>query len=309
MDPVLRRCRPRPLVALAVVACLVLAACDRPAGEQEPVVVIGVGSTVEQQVLAAITVAAISDAGIDTSVLADLGATAGLRRQALGGEVDVFWDYTGAAWALGLGQQNPPAAPMESFQRVQQEDRANGLTWLEPTTANATLALFVRVEDLPSAPEPNGMSWLAGRLSIDEETLCVDDDFRRRPGGLEELAIAYPMDLSRLEVVSASEEQAIRGVEAGRCFAGLATATSGNASNAGLVPVEDELGVFPAFVVAPVVRTDRLVALPELAAILAPVVARLDTGTLARLNAEAELGAPPEELAERFLAQIAPTAG
>jgi osmoprotectant transport system substrate-binding protein len=274
-------------VAAVLVSCL-LAACA--GGEDElagPRVVIGVGSTVEQQVLAALTVVALEEADIATEVRSDLGDTVALRRQALTDQIDLFWDYTGAAWALGLGQQNPPAEPIESYQRVAQEDRANGLIWLDPTEANATLALFVRAEDLPPAPEPNGMDWLAGRLSVEEETLCVDDDFRRRPGGLEELAMAYPMDLGRLEIVSADEDEAITGVAAGRCFAGLATATSGDAHLAGLVPVADELGVFPAFIVAPVLREERLAELPEVAAVLEPVTAWLDTAALARLNAEA----------------------
>jgi osmoprotectant transport system substrate-binding protein len=300
MGPHPATARLRRLLAGAA-ACLVLLGCTSAPEETEPVVVIGVGSTVEQQVLAALTVVALTDAGLATEVRPDLGDTVGLRRQALAGQVDVFWDYTGAAWALGLGQQNPPAEPLESYQRVREEDRGNGLAWLEPTTANATLALFVRGEDLPPDPEPNGMDWLAGKLSVDQEPLCVDDDFRSRPGGLEELATAYPMDLGRLEVVVAGEEESIGAVAEGRCFAGLATATSGEASNLGLVPVADELGVFPAFIVAPVVRDDALERFPGLGPALQPVVERLDTAALAGLNAEAERGVEPEELARRFL--------
>jgi osmoprotectant transport system substrate-binding protein len=296
--------RLRRVLGCLLVATLLLAGCDAaPAGE-ETLAVIGVGSTVEQQVLAALAVAALADAEIATQVRPDLGATVELRRQALGAEIDLFWDYTGAAWALGLGQQNPPSQPLESFQRVQQEDLGNGLTWLRPTTANATLALFVRADDLPPGPEPNGMGWLAGALSIGAEALCVDEDFRRRPGGLEALAAAYPMDLGRLTLVPAAEEAAIEEVAAGRCFAGLATATSGEASNAGLVPVADELGVFPAFIVAPVARTAALAELPGLEAALARVTEQLDTAALARLNAEVDRGADPGELARRFLAEV-----
>jgi osmoprotectant transport system substrate-binding protein len=296
-----RRALRRSGVAALVLLLVAVAGCTGGAPEVEEAVVIGVGSTVEQQVLAALTVVALTDAGLPTEVRPDLGDTVGLRRQALAGEVDVIWDYTGAAWALGLGQQNPPAEPLESYQRVREEDRDNGLTWLEPTTANATLALFVRAEALPPEPEPNGMDWLAGKLSVDQEALCVDEDFRRRPGGLAELATAYPMDLGRLEIIAAGEEEAIAAVAGGRCFAGLATATSGVASNAGLVPVEDELGVFPAFIVAPVAREGALGRHPEVADALVAVVERLDTATLAALNAEAERGVEPEELARRFL--------
>jgi osmoprotectant transport system substrate-binding protein len=308
---VTNRSQPRQRTAIifgvaVLLSCLLAACTSAPEEEVAPLVVIGVGSTVEQQVLAALTVVALEGQGVATEVRSDLGDTVALRRQALTEQIDLFWDYTGAAWALGLGQQNPPAAPVESYQRVAQEDQDNGLIWLEPTEANATLALFVRATDLPQPPEPNGMDWLAGRLSVEEETLCIDDDFRRRPGGLEELAMAYPMDLGRLDIVSADEEQAIAEVAAGRCFAGMATATSGEAQLAGLVPVADELGVFPAFVVAPVVREERLEELPEIAAALDGVTPRLDTAALARLNAEAEDGAEPEELARRFLADIVP---
>ncbi len=293
--------------AVALLCCCLLAACDRSEAESPPTVVIGVGSTVEQQVLAALTVVALEAEGLATDVRADLGDTVELRRQTLAGEIDLYWDYTGAAWGLGLGQQNPPAEPVESYQRVRQEDLANGLTWLEPTTANATLALFVRADDLPPDPQPNGMDWLAGQLSAGDRTLCVDDDFRRRPGGLAELAVAYPMDLSRLEVISAAEEEAIERVTDGSCFAGLGTATSGVARNAGLVPVEDELGVFPAFIVAPVARTSTLEELPGIAAALQPVTSAIDTPRLALLNAEAERGIEPEVLARQFLGIEAPT--
>lgn len=298
--------RLRTAVAVLLVVSL-LGACTAEA-EDDPVstVVIGVGSTVEQQVLAALTVVALEHAGIATEVRADLGDTVALRRQASIDQIDLYWDYTGAAWALGLGQQNPPAEPIESYQRVAEEDRDNGLIWLEPTSANATLAMFVRADDLPPEPEPNGMDWLAGRLSVEQEALCVDEDFRRRPGGLAELAQAYPMDLSRLEVVSADEDEAISGVAAGRCFAGLATATSGEARRAGLVPVEDELGVFPAFVVAPVVREERLTELPAVAEALEPVASRLDTAALAGLNAEVADGGEAEEVARRFLTDVLP---
>jgi osmoprotectant transport system substrate-binding protein len=292
----------RPVVALLVALALAVA-CTPEASEAD--VVVGVGSTAEQQVLAALTVVALEHAGYAVEVRTDLGDTVALRRQAQAGGIDLYWDYTGAAWALGLDQENPPSEAWESYERVREADVANGLAWLEPTEANATLAFFVRYEDLPPEP-PNGMGWLAGKLSGDEETLCVDDDFRRRPGGLPQLATEhYQMSLDRVEVISADQDEAIAGVIEGRCFAGLATATDAEAHRAGLVPVEDELGVFPAFVVAPVARAEVLEHDPSLAAALAPVIEHLDTAALGALNARAA-DADPEELAREFLADVLP---
>lgn len=269
--------------------------------------VLGVGSTTEQHVLAALTVVALDRAGIPTEVRTELGGTMGLRREAGRDAIDLFWDYTGAAWALGLGEHAPPADPNESYQRVRRADEDFGLEWLDPTTANATLALFVRTEDLPASTEPGGLTWLAGVLSGGEAALCADPDFIRRPGGLDALAEAYAIGRDRLQLVGAAEELAIESVAAGDCFAGLATATSGQARLAGLHPVSDDLRLFPAFVIAPVARARALEQHEGLADALAPLVALLDTQSLALLNARVEEGDDPEDVAEDFFAATAPT--
>jgi osmoprotectant transport system substrate-binding protein len=305
--------RQRPPVARRALAAaagllLVLVGCQTAQPEDAgPVVVVGVGSTAEQQILAALTVVAIGRVGITPEVRSDLGDTVSLRREAEQGGIDLFWDYTGAAWSLGLGQEFPPADPRESYERIAQADLDNGLVWLPATAANATLALFVRPEDLPPEPEPRGMSlWLAPILSSGQVRLCADPDFLQRPQGLAALAEVYSIDLNRLGLVSAAEAEAVERAAAGECFAALATATSGHARALGLVRVADDRSppVYPpAFVVAPVARAGVLEEL-DLAAALQPVIDRLDTEVLGALNAAVEEGADPGQLAEELLADL-----
>ena len=299
----MRRC----LVGFCVLA-VVLGGCVRGVEPAEPRVVVGVGSTTEQRVLAALTAQVLSEQGMDPVVEIDLGGTVGLRRAAISGDVDVFWDYTGAAWSLGMGQQAPPSDPEESFARVSRADEVNGLTWLPPSAANATLALFVRRDDLPTEDRPRGLSWLAGVLSVGDRHLCADGEFITRSGGLEALASAYAIDLERLTAASipADEQAAIEGVASRRCFAALATATSGEALRRGLVPVTDDLLVFPAFTVAAVARTARLGEVPALAPAVAKVTRALDSAGLAAMNAEVEGGRDPARVAEEFLDEIPP---
>lgn len=288
---------------LVVVLVLTLVGCVPAPGSDRDPVVLGVGSTTEQQVLAALTVAALGREGIGVELRPDLGTTVGLRREATGGDIDLYWDYTGAAWALGLGEQVPPADPEESWERVREADRHNGLRWLDPADANATFALFVREQAVPDDAEPT-MSWLAGELSGEDRSLCADLDFLVRPGGLEALAREYAIDLDRLPRRSTDEEQAIAAVAEGRCFAGLATASSGSARSAGLVPVADDLTLFPAFVVAPVVREGSDADTAAVAAALEPLTEALDTMTLARVNAEQDAGEDLEALGERFIDEV-----
>ncbi|CAN5578830.1 glycine betaine ABC transporter substrate-binding protein [soil metagenome] len=293
----------RFLCTAATALLLVAAGCAEEPVAAEPSITLGVGSTDEQRMLAALTIAALDRAGIAVT-RTELGDTVRLRREAQRGTVDLYWDYTGAAWALGLNQQGPHADPTESFEQVREEDVRRGLVWLDPTRANATLALFVRAADLPAEPGQRTMTWLAGELSRGGKRLCLDPDFRRRPAGYVALAEVYSIQRASVPLEEADESKAVAKVADGTCFAGLATATSGEAVRAGLAPVADDQRVFPAFIVAPVVREETHERLPQIAEILDRLVDGLGTDDLARLNAQLTGDADPTALAEAFLAEV-----
>jgi osmoprotectant transport system substrate-binding protein len=262
-------------------------------------VAVGVGAAVEQRVLAALTLVALERAGIGVRAV-EAGDAGGPRRQAEAGDVDLFWDYSGAALSLELlPRQPPPAVPEESFERVARADeQRNGFIWLGPTQANATLALFVRAGEV--AETDRTLTWLSRRLS-EGGSLCADPDFLTRQGGLPSLAEEYSIALGSLVEVPAPEAEAITRVASGECFAGLATATSGAAQEVGLVPVADDLGVFPAFIAAPVVRAPVLEAEPAIRDALAPL-SSLTTDQLRQLNGRVEAGEDARAVAEEVLA-------
>lgn len=293
------------LVAVAVGLAAVGAGVSAYAGAGgEPAVVIGAGSTDEQRVLAALTAQVLERSDVPVEIRPDLGGSRGLRRQALAAQIDLFWDYTGAAWTLGLREAAPPADPVESWERVRQADQDQGLRWLAASAANATFALVVREEDLPQAQARRSVGWLAGELSSGRHRLCADADFIARADGLPSLAAEYGIDTVGMPVVAATEAEAIAAVRDGRCFAGLATATSGEAHAADLVPVADELRVFPAFVVAPVARSGSPADRPAVVEALRVVTGVLDTSTLARLNARAVAGQDPTVIATDFIDEL-----
>jgi osmoprotectant transport system substrate-binding protein len=293
------------LVALCAALALVAGCTSEPPERPSSEVVVGVGMTTEQRVLAALTVLALERGGIPVRTAEESADLRDLRRQAESGGLDLFWDYTGSALALELlPRQPPPAAPEESFERVARADeQRNDFVWLGPTGANATLALFVRPDAMPE--DGRTLTVLSRQLS-EGQRLCADADFLRREGGLPSLAEQYSIALDTLVTVPVGEQEAIARVASGECFAGLATATSGTAAVASLVPVDDDLGVFPAFVVAPVVRSAALTAQPRLREALAPVLA-LTTAELRALNGRVEAGAEPRAVAEEALGPVVPT--
>lgn len=296
--------------ARAVVAGLCVVALTvgcRPTAAAEGVTV-GIGATTEQRVLAALTLVALERAGVAARV-EEVGDTRDLHEAARRGEIDLFWDYSGAALSLELlRQQSPPTATQESFERAAKADsERDDLRWLGPSQANATLAMFVRAGDV--AETDRTLTLLSRRLSEEPLALCADPDFVSRPEGLASLAEEYAIsDEALRRTVAAPEPDAIAGVAAGECFAGLVTATSGAAQNAGLVPVDDDLRVFPAFVVAPVVRGATLTRTPALEGALGQVIALLDsTARLRALNARVEDGTDPRVVAEEALGLTSPS--
>lgn len=294
----------RPLAACLCVLALAVGCTPTAAAEG---VTVGIGATTEQRLLAALTLVALDRAGVAATV-EEVGDTRNLHEAARRGDVDLFWDYSGAALSLELlRRQSPPTATQESFERAAKADsERDDLRWLGPSQANATLALFVRAADVGETERT--LTLLSRRLSEGQLALCADPDFVDRPEGLASLAEEYAISTEALRRVAAPEPDAIARVAAGECFAGLVTATSGAAQNAGLVPVDDDLRVFPAFVVAPVVRGATLERNPSLEPALNQVIALLDsTARLRALNARVDGGIEPRVVAEEALGLATPT--
>lgn len=306
------------LVALMIVAALA-ASCqaadagDGTVGAGGPVEV-GAGPEAESLLLAEVLRQLLLAGEVDAEV--DVFADAADARQALElGAVDILPAYTGEAWLEVVGRADPPSDAEASFARVSDHDRANGIRWLRPPfdpaerpadrvavpPASATFAFVVRGVPASSA-ELTTMAELARRLAEEPDALvCVDEEFGARPDGLRAVLDAYrvpyrPEDQDRF--VAAGPRDAVLGVAAGDCIAGLTTATDGEAWLRGLRPLVDDLGVFPSFVVT-AVHTDALLARrPAAVAAIAPLAAHLTTRLLGEWNARVAGGEPLEQVAE-----------
>jgi glycine betaine/choline ABC-type transport system substrate-binding protein len=91
-----------------------------------------------------------------------------------------------------------------------------------------------------------------------------------------------------------------------RCpaVAGLTSATDGAAWAAGQRPLVDDLGVFPAFVVAPVLDAETAIRRPEVATALQPLTAGLTTALLGGWNARVVAGESPASVAADAVAVL-----
>lgn len=302
--------------AVVASACLVvlvgpLVACTQEApAEVVPALRVAVGPESESQLIAVTIVRLLADAGIpaEPAVFAD-GRSA---RQAIElGDAELAVAYSGEEWLMRLGRADPPADPLAAFVALVDADRSRGLTWFVPASgsgveeppANATFAFFVAGP--PSADaDLRTLSELSLRLSERPElSLCVDTEFGRRDDGLAALLSAYSVRRDR-PFLAADPADAIGRVRDGDCIAGLSHATDGRAWRAGMHPLIDDLRFFPAFVPAPVVRTETLDATPGLERALRPLADGLSTGMLGRANGAVLGGAGIESVAADLVVRL-----
>jgi len=300
------------IAALACVALLapVLAACADDADVPVPALRVATGPEGEAQLLARTIVLLLEDAGIvaEAVVLADGRSV----RQAIElGDVELAVAYSGEEWLTRLGRADPPADPAAGLEVLAEADRSRGLTWLVPAfgagveepPVNATFAFFVAGPPGIDA-DLRTLSDLSLRLSERPElSLCVDTEFGRRPDGLAALLSAYSVRRDR-PFLAADPAEAVLGVLAGDCIAGLSHATDGLAWRSGLKPLADDLRFFPAFVPALVVRSTVLSETPGLEAALRPLVGGLSTGMLGRANGAVRGGASLDVVAADLAARL-----
>lgn len=319
------RRRRRPLAVLALLAvvlvvAVVLAACMpggngvEPSPTGPPPIRVGTGPQPESQLLAAVMVAllGLEEVPAESVVLADAGDA---RRALELGDVDVVPSYTGETWLEVLERADPPSDQASSLARVAEFDERQDLIWLRPPIvsggvtrppADATFAFMVD-EDGPHA-EVTTLSQLATQLGqVTGPVLCVDPAFAEREDGLPVVLDAYSIAPESVEVLGTTPSEAVLGVAAGDCDAGLTSATDGSAWAVGLRPLLDDLGVFPAFVVAPVVDQGDLA---RVEAALQPLVDQLTTAMLGGWNARVAQGEAVAAVAEEAAAAlVAPPEG
>ena len=306
--------RPRPLLALVALgaAAPLLAGCglqgangytpEASAGTIEPIgadgaeIVVGSKNFTEQLVLGKIAVIALDVAGFEVVDSTNIPGSAPARSGAVSGEIDVQWEYTGTGWLVYLGQAEGIPDREEQYEAVRAADAENGLTWLPPAPMNNTYAFAVRTEAVEQLGGVDSLSDLA-QLPVEDRTLCVESEFASRADGLEPMLETYgiplgdPVGVPRDNVAVLETGAVYTATDGGDvCQFGEVFTTDGRLAALDLTVLEDDLGYFPAYNVAPVVVTDTLEAHPEIADVFAQITPLLTDEVLIDLNGRVDIG-------------------
>jgi osmoprotectant transport system substrate-binding protein len=221
--------------------------------------------------------------------------------------VDLHWEYTGTAWISYLGNEAGIPDRKRQWEAVRKADAKNGLTWLPPAPMNNTYGFAVRREAVAELGGITKLSQIAD-LPVDQRTFCVESEFASRNDGFEpmlakyDLAFGKPRGVPRDNVRMLDTGAIYAATDAGACSFGEIFTTDGRLKALGLTVLEDDRHFFPAYNVAPVVRTDVLAQHPQLAQVLGGITPMLTDDVLIELNRRVDVdGEEPADVALEWM--------
>ncbi|WP_232021231.1 MULTISPECIES: glycine betaine ABC transporter substrate-binding protein [Pseudonocardia] len=299
-------------LALSLAALIVTAACGPPpspnwlaaaADLSDQTYVVGSKDFDEQVVLCQITVSALQEAGASVTDRCDLGSTDQTRRALLDGDISMYWEYTGTAWASFM--REPEQIPdADVLGRVRQRDLDdNDIVWLRPAAFDNTYV--IAIAGAPAAAlQLNSISDMFAYLRSDQPgTICVEPEYRSSEGGLRGLQRHYEAEIppNRVQVI---EESLIYQSTADQvCLFGQVYSTDGRMLQFGLKVLQDDRNYHVAHTPVPNLRQDVYERAPEVAQVLDPLAAALDHLTILELNSQVSAGhESPRKVARRWLA-------
>lgn len=308
-------------LVLALALATALAGCasdtgtdDQDAGDgtgQSGPVVVGSKIDTEGGVLGQMIIALLENEGIEVEDRTKTGATDVVRQALVGGEIDIYPEYTGTA----LFQFFPDAEIDEgvsadgeaSWERVKELDAENDLVWLERAPANNTWAIAIPRELAESEDIATLEDWATYINDGNDVKLVGSQEFVDREDALPAFEEAYGFDLSGDQLIilaggdtAQTEAAAAQGTDGAN--AAMAYGTDGSLAALDLVVLEDPKGVQPVYEPAPIVRAEVLEAYPEIADVLDPVFQGLTLETLQELNGKVAVdGMDPRQVARDYL--------
>ena len=283
------------LLAL-VLAFGLFAGCGKRS-ESANVIRIGSKDFTENLIVAEIYALALEDAGYTVERKLNIAGSV-VHTAITSDEIDLYPEYTGTGLLsiLQLPMDSDPDSVYATVKAAYAEQF--DLTWLDSTAVNDTQGIAIRT----AAAEQNGIYTLSDlQREAANIRFCSQGEFEYREDGLPGLAGVYgDFNFKSINVYDNGIKYQILEQNEADCCPSYST-------DAQLIDtdtftyLEDNLGFWPPYYLAPVVRNEILEANPEIAEILNAVSAKLDTATMVALNAKVDIDQMEyEEVAREF---------
>jgi osmoprotectant transport system permease protein len=290
---------PRTAAVVAASAIiLVLVAGTALTARSSGAIVVGSKNFTEQLILGEIVAQTIErETGLTVQRRLNLGGTLICDRALLGGDIDVYVEYTGTALTAIFHQtpSNDPAAVMATVRNLYAD---TGRTLLAGLGYDNTFAILVRGADARAR----------GLRTIDDVARVTPEwragfgpEFLERPDGYPGLAATYGLKFRAPPQVM-DLTLSYRALAAGQVDLIAGDATAGLIKGLDLFRLEDNRRYFPPYDAVPVARASTLLRYPQVRRALEGLAGRITAADMQDMNYAAEARHEnPADIARQFL--------
>ncbi len=218
-----------------------------------------------------------------------------------GDQIDLYPEYTGTGLTAHL-KMDVVNDPEQSYQIVHDEFlRQWDIVWLEPFGLNNTYTLAVT----PEVYEKYGVKTYSDLIPYANELVFgAEHEFFDRQDGFDGLVDLYGFQFKG-EPMKLNASLKYQAIGRGDMDVTDAFATDGPIKQYDLKILEDDLGFFPPYHAAPIVRKEVLDKHPELRVVLNMLAGKLDDETMTELNYLVDVeGKAVEQVAKEFLTSM-----
>ncbi|MFC7228609.1 glycine/betaine ABC transporter substrate-binding protein [Salinirubellus salinus] len=298
----------RGAVAGGAVGLTSLAGCSSFLGGGGTAVKVGSKQFTEQELLGHMAYEAL-DANADVEVVNEvgLGGTTTNFRAVKSDEIDLYWEYTGTAWAtLPPKHDEVITDPQQIYQKVDEEVQSeHSLDFLQRAPFNNTYVLTAN----PDWVEQTGVETLSGFAEYvnggnTDFTVVLNAEFENRADGWPGVAKHYGFDgaLSDIQVTNVDSGLTYQTVGQGDAQVGVGFNTNPKIVRFDLTVLEDDEQFFPVYNPAPLVNQDALESAPSIEEPLNAIGPTLSTEKIRSLNKQVSIdGGDPQKTAREFL--------
>jgi osmoprotectant transport system substrate-binding protein len=248
----------------------------------------------EQRLLGKMGVIVLRANGATVKDSTGIPGSAAARQAQLKGDVNFEFEYTGTAWVSYLGNDTGIPDQQKQYEAVRDADAKSNLVWLPPAPENNTYAFAIRKNAPAELQNIKSISDIK-KLPPAQRTFCVESEFASRNDGFEPMLKTYglplgaPNGVPRSNVTTVDTGVVYTATAQGTCNFGEVFTTDGRILSLNLKVLEDDKKFFPAYNLAPVVNKEQFDKHPEIAPVIAPVMAALTDAEITELNRKVDV--------------------
>lgn len=292
-----------PLLAVTALATA-LTACGggKDGGNAGLTITVGSKDNTENHLIGEMYALILEDMGLNVKRQLSLGGTAPTFEALKKGDLDIYPEYTGTGLGVMLEEREPEMDPVKAIERVREGFKQWDMEWLEPASENATYGFAMTKE----TAEKYGIKTITDLANNSQElVLSYPQEFDVREDGLPGLqkVFADQGGFKFKKQFQIDYSLRYKPLENNESDVTVSVGTDGQIAGMGLQLLEDDIGFFPVYNVAPLIRKEKLDAEPAIKDKLNALAPLLTDPAVQALNwkVDGPEKAEIEDVAKQFL--------